>query len=194
MVAGIAGLQAVENRLLPPLLMHSGVAWLLECAPVSAVSPAISLPRHRLLFEDDLWVWPFRAQFDRLPLATAALPALLIRHLFWTGSRFEMLDELVRVLKPGGLLVSVSLNPWHRAAWRIARDRRGRLPAWPVFLWLHRRLGLMVLPGLPAWRQCISPLLVIVARKPPQAIGRQRALNTATVHRTARAGLHGGSC
>lgn len=173
MTAGFASLQHAENAVVPAVLRSAGVDWLVELAPAASPSPAVDVPRHRMLLDDTGWIWPCRASGDTLPFGDEQLPALLLRHLFWDRDADRRFGEAMRVLKPGGLVVSVSANPWHRASWReLGRDAL-KLPAWPLLLYRHARHDLQlqiprrqylasVLPGL-------SPLLLVVGRKPPRA-------------------------
>ncbi|MFU8878371.1 MAG: methyltransferase domain-containing protein [Wenzhouxiangellaceae bacterium] len=172
MDAGFAGLQNTENRLVPEIVAAAGVDWLLECAPVTSPSCALDAPRHRLLLSRDEWVWPCRLPMDLLPFADQTLPAILLRHVFWQPQAPALLTEAVRCLKPGGLLVSVSANPWHRASWgELGRDAL-HLPAWPRLLMQHARFSLQLqIPVRQQWFGLIpgvSPLLLVVARKPPR--------------------------
>lgn len=165
-------MQNVENALVPALVDDAGVDWMLECAPASSPSPALAVPRHRMLQDRDRWVWPCRLEAGLLPFADDSLPGVLLRHLFWLPSGPALLDEAVRCLKPGGLLVSVSANPWHRRSWHELGREALQLPAWPRFLVQHVRHHLiMQLPARERWLGFvpgITPLLVLVARKPPR--------------------------
>lgn len=172
MTAGFDRLQNAENALLGPILSEAGVDWILELAPASAGAPALGVPRHRMLMGDAGWTWPFRAPPDSLPLANDRVPAIAIRHLFWRPFGPALLDEAVRCLMPGGLLVSVSANPWHHSSWReLGRDAL-RLPAWPRLLMQHSRQDLVLQISTAAhWQGFvpgISSLLIVVARKPPR--------------------------
>lgn len=172
MTAGFDRLQNAENALIAPILADAGVQWVLEMSPASGSSPALGVPRQRMLMGASGWTWPCRAPSDVLPLADDRVPAILIRHLFWRPFGGALLDEAVRCLKPGGLLVSVSANPWHRSSWHeLGRDAL-RLPAWPRFLMQHSRHSLLLQISSAAhwqgWVPGISSLLVIVARKPPR--------------------------
>jgi len=173
MIAGFARLQQTENELVPGLVRAAGADWMVECAPAASPSPAIGVPRHRMLLDAGEWVWPCRLPAKLLPFADDALPAILLRHLFWLESGPALLEESVRCLKPGGLLVSISANPWHRCSWRELGQDAFRLPAWPRFLMQHARHQLLLqYPAGRKWRGFIpgvAPLLVIVARKPPRA-------------------------
>lgn len=173
MTAGFASLQQAENAVVPGVLRSAGVDWLVELAPAASPSPAIDVPRHRMLLDDNGWIWPFRASGESLPFGDEQLPALLLRHLFWDDDAEPRFAEAMRVLKPGGLVVSVSANPWHRASWKELGREALKLPAWPRLLVRHARHDLQlqiprrqylasVLPGL-------SPLLLVVGRKPPRA-------------------------
>jgi len=166
--AGFAAFQAAENALVPQVLAEAGVDWVLECAPAAGVSPLAGAPRHRLLRSGNDWIWPCRLPADRLPFADESLPAVLIRHLFWLPEGEALLLDALRCLQPGGLLVSVSANPWHRASWReLGRDAL-QLPAWPRFLMQHARHSLrLAVPG-GGWLRAVEPLLMIAARKPPR--------------------------
>ncbi|MEX2497846.1 MAG: hypothetical protein WD397_03090 [Wenzhouxiangellaceae bacterium] len=173
MISGFARLQKTENELVPRLIEGVGVDWMLECAPVSSPSPVIGVPRHRMLLDEHEWVWPCRLTAGLLPFADEALPAILVRHLFWLDCGSLLLDECIRCLKPGGLLVSISANPWHRCSWQELGRDAFRLPAWPRFLMQHARHQLLLqYPARQQWRGFIpgvAPLLVVVARKPPRA-------------------------
>lgn len=178
MIAGFARLQNAENELVPRLISDAGVEWLVECAPAASPSPAIRVPRHRMLLDAGEWVWPCRLQADLLPFASDSLPAIVLRHLFWLDSGDSLLAESIRCLKPGGLLVSISANPWHRCSWQeLGRDSL-QLPAWPRFLMQHARHQLLLqYPARQHWRGFIpgvAPLLVVVARKPPRAARVER--------------------
>jgi len=178
MIAGFAKLQTVENDVVPALVRDAGVDWMLECAPAASPSPGLGVPRHRMLLGDDQWVWPCRLQGDLLPFGNDSLPAILLRHLFWLDSGPGLLREAVRCLRPGGLLVSVSANPWHRVSWRELGRETLHLPAWPRFLMQHARHQLKLqMPAAGSWRGFvpgIAPLLVIVARKPPRPASVRR--------------------
>jgi SAM-dependent methyltransferase len=173
MIAGFAGLQKSENELVPRLIEDAGVDWIVECAPTASPSPVITAPRHRMLLNAAEFVWPCRVPADLMPFADEALPAVLLRHLFWLQAGTALLEQSVRCLKPGGLLVSISANPWHRASWRELGRDAFRLPAWPRFLLQHARHGLLIqYPVRQQWQGFIpgvAPLLVVVARKPPRA-------------------------
>lgn len=174
MIAGFARLQNLESELVPQVLRSAGVEWVLELAPAASPSPRADVPRHRMLFSDPGWVWPCRLTPALLPFANDSLPAVLIRHLFWLDSAPFLLQEAVRCLKPGGLLVSVSANPWHPGSFReLGRDALA-LPPWPSFVMQHGRHSLeLELPARTAWRSMIpgvTPLLVVSGRKPPRGI------------------------
>ncbi len=172
MIAGFAQLQTVENALVPDLVHAAGVDWLVELAPASSPSPALRAPRHRMLTDRDGWVWPCRLPSNLLPFQDESLPAILVRHLFWLDFAPALLAECIRCLKPGGLLVSVSANPWHRGSWTELGRHALQLPAWPRFLMQHGRYDLLL--EVPARARLsgmvpgISPLLVVAGRKPPR--------------------------
>lgn len=172
MLAGFASLQPAENAVLPSCLADAGVDWLVEMAPALSPSPSIGVPRHRLLLGPDGWIYPFRAPGCELPLADDSVPALMLRHLFQPGVPNGLFDEALRCLMPGGLLVTVTANPWHPAAWRELGRGALRLPPWPWLQLAHIRRHLRVeKPVRRARSRFISgpgPMLVIVARKPPR--------------------------
>lgn len=180
MIAGFARLQNAENELVPRLISDAGVDWLVECAPAASPSPAIRTPRHRMLQDAGEWIWPCRLPAALLPFASDSLPAIMLRHLFWLESANSLLAETIRCLKPGGLLVSISANPWHRCSWQELGRGTFQLPAWPRFLMQHARHQLLLqYPARQHWRGFIpgvAPLLVVVARKPPRAapVSRRR--------------------
>lgn len=173
MIAGFARLQNVENAVVPDIVRSAGVDWIAEFAPAASPSSAAGAPRHRMLLDDAEWVWPCRLPAQLLPFADDSLPAILLRHLFWLDSAEAVLDEAVRCLKPGGLLVSVSANPWHRRSWQELGRRALKLPAWPWFLMQHGRHDLHLQVPARARMQGmipgIAPLLVVAGRKPPRA-------------------------
>lgn len=172
MIAGFARLQNAENELVPRLIADAGVDWLVECAPAASPSPAIRAPRHRMLVDGTEWVWPCRLPAGMMPFASESLPAIVLRHLFWLDSAASLLAESIRCLKPGGLLVSVSANPWHHHSWQELGRNSFQLPAWPRFLMQHARHHLLLqYPARQQWRGFIpgvAPVLVVVARKPPR--------------------------
>jgi SAM-dependent methyltransferase len=169
-IAGFAGLQSAENRLVPSALGGSDADWVLEIAPVSGPSPALDRPRTRLMFDSRNFCWPLRASLDEWPLDDESVPAMLLRHVWQPAVKADPMDEVMRVLKPGGMLVSVSANPWHRLAWRELGKRSLMLPSWPHLQLLHARHGLSLsMPAASHWRGMVpglTPVLVLVARKP----------------------------
>ncbi len=169
-IAGFTSLQSAENALVPTALGPSLPEWLLEIAPVSAPSPALRVPRTRVLFDENNICWPFCCPLDRLPLDDDAVPAILLRHVWQPGVLADPLEDALRVLRPGGLLISVSANPWHRRAWQELGRSALRLPSWPHFQVLHARHALSLgVPSVSQWRGLIpglTPVLVLVARKP----------------------------
>lgn len=173
MPAGFARLQSAENVLIPALVADAGIARLVELAPLASPSPAVRVPRERVLFHEGQWRYPFRAEALSLPFADGALPAILLRHLFQPGIPSGLLEEVLRCLKPGGLLISVSANPWHPAAWRELGPAALRLPAWPRLLLGHARHDLQLHIPRPHWRGLLpglAPVLVVAGRKPPRPI------------------------
>lgn len=173
MLAGFAGLQSVENTLIPDLIASAGVDWLVEMAPLTSPSPALTIDRHRVLLDQSGWVWPFHALTAQLPFSDETLPAVLLRHVFQRSVDARVFDEVLRCIRPGGLLVTVSANPWHRAAWKELGGSALYLPAWPQLLLRHGQHDLDIqLAGHQSWRGLVpglSPILIVVARKPPRA-------------------------
>ncbi len=170
---GFAALQTAENALIPELLESAGVDWLVEMAPLTSPSPALDIIRHRMMMDTAGWVWPFQSSADELPFRNDEFPAILIRHLFQPSIPSSVFDEALRCLMPGGLLISVSANPWHRAAWKAIGRSALQLPAWPQLVYRCNQHDLEVqLAGHQSWRGLIpglSPILVLVARKPPRS-------------------------
>lgn len=170
MIAGFSSLQTAENRLVPMALGDQLPEWLLELAPVSAPSPGLPVKRARMLFDDQGLIWPLRARLDELPLDDDSVPAVLLRHVWQPGVAADPLPELLRVLKPGGLLISVSANPWHYKAWQALGKGALMLPSWPHFQLLHARHSLSLsVPARELWRGLVPGLtsaLVLIARKP----------------------------
>lgn len=168
--AGFARLQTAESRLLAAALVDQSPQWLLEIAPVGGPSPALESPRSRLLFDDHRLCWPFAARLDALPLDTDSVPAVLLRHTWQPGVDCDPLSEALRVLRPGGLLISISANPWHQQAWQELGRAALRLPSWPHLQLLHVRHSLKLsVPSPVRWRGLVpglSPLLGLVSHKP----------------------------
>ncbi len=172
MPAGFSALQGIESRLVEAGFARPRPNWILEVAPTASASPQLGLRRSRVLVDAELCCWPFRAELERWPLADASVPGLLLRHVWQPSIRADLLAEAERVLKPGGILVSVSANPWHRLAWRELGREAWRLPSWPQFQWMHLRHSLhlsmsasLQLRGLVPG---MVPVLVAVARKPAE--------------------------
>lgn len=172
MPAGFSGLQPLETRLVEAGFDQPRPNWILEVAPTASASPQVDQRRSRVLVDADSCCWPFRAALDCWPLDDNSVPAVLLRHVWQPAVRGDLLQEATRVLKPGGVLVSVSANPWHRLAWRELGRAALRLPSWPQFQWMHVRCELKLsisanvqlrgmVPGL-------VPVLVLVARKPSE--------------------------
>lgn len=170
MPAGFAGLQSIETRLVEAGFAHPRPAWILEVAPTASASPRIELPKSRILVEAGSCCWPFRAELECWPLDDDSVPGLLLRHVWQPAIRGDLLAEATRVLKPGGVLVSVSANPWHRLAWRELGRSTLRLPSWPQFQWMHARHELRLSISASAQARGLVPglvpVLVVVARKP----------------------------
>ncbi len=175
MLADFSNLQTAESRLLAELGRSiealNQVDWFVEVAPVTSPSPSlpVSAKRHRLLFDHQGLVWPFRASGDALPFDASSVPALLVRHAWQPDqARFPM-SQWARVLKPGGLMVAVSANPWHRSTWQVMGKRSWRLPSWPHFLMAntHPAMQLEIHPLAQWWGLIprLSPVLVLVGRK-----------------------------
>lgn len=173
MAAGFARLQSAENALIPALVADAGVARLVELAPLASPSPRVPVSRERILFHEGQWHYPFRAPALELPFADGTLPAILVRHLFQPDVPRGVFAEILRCLQPGGLLLSVSANPWHSAAWREVGRGALRLPSWPLLLVSHARQDLELQIPRTYWRGLLpglAPVLVIAGRKPPRPI------------------------
>jgi SAM-dependent methyltransferase len=191
MPAGFTRLQAREKALVAAGLAGVNPPWLLEVAPTASASPELALPRCRVLIDGRGCRWPFRAALDGWPLEDRSVPAILLRHVWQPAIKCDLLDEALRVLKPGGVLVSVTANPWHPLAWQeLGRDAL-RLPSWPHFQIIHARRGFSL--SVPALNQVrgfvpgLSSALVLVARKPaePSRIEPVRFSRPRVVHGTA---------
>jgi SAM-dependent methyltransferase len=172
MPAGFARLQQREAPLVAAGLAGIHARWLLEVAPTASASPELPVERCRLLVDATACRWPFRAPLDCWPLEDRSVPVILLRHVWQPAIEVDPLDEALRVLKPGGVLISVTANPWHHLAWReLGRDAL-RLPSWPHFQILHARHGFSL--ATPMTSQVrgfvpgLSAALVLVARKPAE--------------------------
>lgn len=173
MPAGFAGLQTLETQLVEAGFAHPRPNWILEVAPTASASPQVELRRSRVLIDAESCCWPFRAELECWPLEDDSVPAVLLRHVWQPAVRGDLLPEAARVLKPGGVLVSVSANPWHRLAWRELGRSALRLPSWPQFQWMHAHRDLQLSVSASAQLRGLVPglvpVLVVVARKPAHA-------------------------
>ncbi|MFP4208789.1 MAG: hypothetical protein ACLFSC_09025 [Wenzhouxiangella sp.] len=163
-------LQSAESRLIGALISAQSADWVLEIAPVTSPSPELPIARCRVLFNADGCCWPFRSPLDAWPLDSESVPALIVRHAWQPGRPADPLDEALRVLRPGGWLISVTANPWHPSAWRELGRQALWLPSWPQFQMLHARRQLtLATPGRRVWEGLVpglTPVLALLARKP----------------------------
>ncbi|QOC21560.1 hypothetical protein IC757_10955 [Wenzhouxiangella sp. AB-CW3] len=172
MPAGFARLQRLEAPLVAAALEGVHASWVLEVAPTASASPEFPARRCRVLVDGARCRWPFMAPLDQWPLESRSAPAVLLRHVWQPAFEIDPLDEALRVLRPGGVLISVTANPWHPLAWReIGRDAL-RLPSWPHFQIMHARRGCrLATPAASQFRGFVpglSAVLVLVARKPAE--------------------------
>lgn len=131
--------------LLPELQRCAGEHGLLLCAAAQDQSPALPLLGHwvRLQLSDMRWQGDLGARSDEpLPFVDDAFDLLLLRHAI-EGAPMprDLLEEAIRVLAPGGMLVVSGVHP---------------LSAWaPWFYWRSRGCGLsLALPArLRRWLQ-----------------------------------------
>lgn len=172
MPAGFAGLQSLEARLVEAGFGSPPPRWILEVAPTASASPRVAAGRSRVLVDGARCRWPFIAELESWPLDDDSVPAVLLRHVWQPAVRANVLDEAVRVLRPGGLMVSVSANPWHPLAWREIGRSAMRLPSWPQFQFMHLRsslqLSVSAITQLRGLVPGLAPVLVLVARKPAE--------------------------
>ena len=163
-------LQSTESRLIGALVAAERAEWALEIAPATSPSPELNLPRVRIMFNSAHCCWPFLAPLDALPLDDESVPAIILRHAWQPERPCDLLTDALRVLKPGGWIVSISANPWHPAAWRELRQKALWLPSWPQFQVLHARHSLcLATPGRNVWQGLVpglTPILALLARKP----------------------------
>lgn len=172
MPAGFGRLQSAEGALIAAALDGAHAPWLLEVAPTASASPEVGVPRCRVLVDGQECRWPFRAALDEWPLEAESVPAVLLRHIWQPAVKIDPVPEILRILRPGGWLISVSANPWHRHAWSELGRQALALPSWPHFQLLHARRGLQL--AVPARNQVrgfvpgLTPALVLIARKPAE--------------------------
>lgn len=163
MLSGFSGLQVQETRVASPAVAEAGIDWLLELAPLNSPSPALSVPRLRLLLDERGWRWPVCAEVCPLPFADDSLPAVMMRYLVRPGVDATLLDEVHRCLVPGGALVLVAANPFHPRCWREAGREVLRLPGrWRLVMRL-RQLGFEPAAATPVVG--LSPVWVMCVRK-----------------------------
>lgn len=172
MLAGFTRLQARESVLVAAGLNGVSAPWLLEIAPTASASPEVAMDRCRVLIDANSSRWPFRAPLDAWPLEDRSVPVIVLRHVWQPGIGADLLDEALRVLKPRGVLVSVTANPWHHLAWRELGREALRLPSWPHFQILHARRGFSLATPMASqvsgFVPGLSAVLVLVARKPAE--------------------------
>lgn len=203
-LANFALLQAAESRLLQAALAtvtspHEG--WI-EFSPVNLPSPALAQRRERILFDAGACCWPFGAKLDQLPLADECVGGILLRHLWQpamsSSRQLAVMTEVMRVLRPGGVCVSISASPFHRRSWQVLGLQGWRLPTWLGLQRKHQRVGLsLTWPSAGGWSQWLpaaSPLIIVVARKPARPVPlsqrrriRQPAMTATTLASQCRA-------
>lgn len=179
-LANFALLQTAESRLLQAALAtiaspHEG--WI-EFSPVNLPSPALDQHRERILFDVGACCWPFVAKLDQLPLADECVGGALLRHLWQPAMSLPLqrtvMAEVMRVLKPGGLCISISPSPLHPRSWQVLGRHGWRLPTWLRLQHWHQRVGLSPSwPSAGGWSQWLpgaSPLIIVVARKPARPV------------------------
>lgn len=170
MPAGFTRLQPREAPLVAAGLDGLNARWLLEVAPTASASPELAVERCRVLVDGTDCRWPFRSPLDRWPLEDRSVPVVLLRHVWQPAIEVDPLDEALRVLKPGGILISVTANPWHHLAWRELGREALRLPSWPHFQILHARHGFSLATPIASQVRGYVPglnaALVLVAQKP----------------------------
>lgn len=146
-----------------PVVAEAEIDWLVEMAPLSSPSPALSTPRLRMLLDASGWRWPVRADVCPLPFCNDTLPAVMLRYLVRPGVDDELLTEIHRCLVPGGALILVSANPWHPRCWREAGRTSLRMPGRLRLLARLRRLG--YLPATMSPVGALSPVWALAVRK-----------------------------
>ena len=172
MPAGFTRLQRHEGPPVSAGLEGLHARWLLEVAPTASASPELSIERCRVLVDGQSCRWPYVAPIDYWPLEDRSVPVILMRHVWQPAVEADPLDEALRVLKPGGVLISVTANPWHPLAWRELGRSALSLPSWPHFQIMHARRGFSL--SVPVFNQVrgfvpgLSPVLVLVAHKPAE--------------------------
>ena len=152
-LANFSHLQACETRLLSQLLAQltpTPQHWL-EFSPINLPSPAWPASHangtcQRVRFDAQHCCWPFEATLDHLPLADECAEAVLLRHLWQpamgANATRVLLQEVARVLQPGGALLSISASPWHLSNWQSLGWQACRLPSKLALQHRHRRCGL----------------------------------------------------
>ena len=198
-MANFALLQAAESRLLQAALATVSPpyeGWV-EFSPVNLPSPALSQRRERILFDAGACCWPFEAKLDQLPLADECVGGVLLRHLWQPAMPFSrqqvVMTEVMRVLKPGGMCISISASPFHRRSWQVLGHQGWRLPTWLGLQRKHQYVGLNpTWPSAGGWSQWLpgaSPLIIVVARKAarPVPLTQRRQMRQPTMTATTLA-------
>jgi SAM-dependent methyltransferase len=114
----------VQRQAVPELTRvfgHSGL-YLRPCAAVPAVLSGILLAGVvSLAREGDLFVGDLTCRDDGLPIASGSLSLVYALFVFETSpAPAALLAEVVRVLKPEGIALFLTLNPWGLARLRWA--------------------------------------------------------------------------
>lgn len=179
-LANFAHLQTAESRLLQAALatVSSPLEGWIEFSPVNLPSPALDQRRERVLFDAGACCWPFEAKLDQLPLADECVAGALLRHVWQPAmslTRQQMvMAEVTRILKPGGVCISISASPLHLSGWQVLGRHGWRLPTWVGLQRRHQRAGLSpIWPSAGGWAQWLpgaSPLIIVVARKPARPV------------------------
>jgi len=109
-----------EQNVLHSQLGHYSNLTILELAPLEIPTTGLA---HSIALQaaSSTWQLPLIANLETLPVMNRSVDVVVWRYLGleWRVRR-RLLAEVVRVLVPGGRLITATLNPFDAAVWRFA--------------------------------------------------------------------------